>query len=175
MSHQLRLLCVATQFLTRLPTPQLREFDPSWLSQSARYFPLVGVLVGTINVGVWWPAQRWLPAGVAVGLMLAASMFVTGAFHEDGLADTCDGMGAGATAEVEGTGTGAAPPGTGTVMTGRADTANLYAVFHRAKTTAAAIRSATPPRCLMMFRMLSRPRVFPPCWIHHDAAALRRS
>jgi adenosylcobinamide-GDP ribazoletransferase len=95
MSHQLRLLCVATQFLTRLPTPRLREFDPSWLSQSTRYFPLVGVLVGLANVLVWWIASRRLPASVSIGLMMAASMLLTGAFHEDGFADACDGLGGG--------------------------------------------------------------------------------
>jgi adenosylcobinamide-GDP ribazoletransferase len=99
VSRQLRLLFVATQFLTRLPTPALAGFQTDWLSQSARYFPLVGVIVGAINVAVWWPAHRWLPGGVAVGLMLAVSMLVTGAFHEDGLADTCDGMGAGGSRE----------------------------------------------------------------------------
>jgi adenosylcobinamide-GDP ribazoletransferase len=99
VTRQLRLFFVATQFLTRLPTPALADFQTDWLSQSARYFPLVGALVGMINVAVWWLAHRWLPAGVAVGLMLAASMLVTGAFHEDGLADTCDGMGAGGSKE----------------------------------------------------------------------------
>jgi adenosylcobinamide-GDP ribazoletransferase len=95
MSHQLRLLCVATQFLTRLPTPRLRRFDPTWLSQSTRYFPLVGVLVGLANVLVWWIASRRLPASVSIGLMIAVSMLLTGAFHEDGFADACDGFGGG--------------------------------------------------------------------------------
>jgi adenosylcobinamide-GDP ribazoletransferase len=99
MSHQLRLLCVATQFLTRLPTPRLREFDPSWLSQSTRYFPLVGVLVGLANVLVWWIASRRLPASVSIGLMMAVSMLLTGAFHEDGFADACDGLGGGGSKE----------------------------------------------------------------------------
>jgi adenosylcobinamide-GDP ribazoletransferase len=99
MSHQLRLLCVATQFLTRLPTPRLREFDPSWLSQSTRYFPLVGLLVGLANVLVWWLASHWLPASVSIGLMMGVSMLLTGAFHEDGLADACDGFGGGSSKE----------------------------------------------------------------------------
>jgi adenosylcobinamide-GDP ribazoletransferase len=99
MSRQLRLLCVATQFLTRLPTPRLREFDPSWLSQSTRYFPLIGVLVGLVNVLAWWIASRRLPASVAIGLMMAVSMLLTGAFHEDGFADACDGLGGGSSRE----------------------------------------------------------------------------
>ena len=95
MSHQLRLLCVAIQFLTRLPVPRLREFDPSWLSQSTRYFPLVGVLVGVANILIWWIASRRLPASVSIGLMMGVSVLLTGAFHEDGFADACDGLGGG--------------------------------------------------------------------------------
>jgi adenosylcobinamide-GDP ribazoletransferase len=99
VTRELKLFFVATQFLTRLPTPRLPEFDTRWLSESARYFPLVGALVGAINVGVWWLASRFLPSSVAIGLMLAVSMLVTGAFHEDGLADACDGLGAGGSKE----------------------------------------------------------------------------
>jgi len=97
MQRQVVLFLVATQFLTRLPTPAWENFQPSWLPQSARYFPLVGVLVGGINVGVWWLLGHWLPSAVTVGLMLAVSLLITGAFHEDGLADTCDGFGGGMT------------------------------------------------------------------------------
>ncbi|MGD0490455.1 MAG: adenosylcobinamide-GDP ribazoletransferase [Steroidobacteraceae bacterium] len=99
MNRQVALFMTAVQFLTRLPTPQFEAFEPAWLARSARYFPLVGVLVGAINVGVWWLASQRLPAPVAVGLMLAVSVLVTGAFHEDGFADVCDGFGGGATAD----------------------------------------------------------------------------
>jgi len=97
MQRQIVLFLVATQFLTRLPTPAWRSFQPSCLSQAARYFPLVGVLGGGINVGAWWLLGHWLPPAVTVGLMLAVSLLVTGAFHEDGFADTCDGFGGGTT------------------------------------------------------------------------------
>jgi len=97
MQRQIVLFLVATQYLTRLPTPAWESFQPSWLPQSARYFPLVGVLVGGINVGTWWLLGHWLPPAVTVGLMLALSLLVTGAFHEDGFADTCDGFGGGTT------------------------------------------------------------------------------
>jgi adenosylcobinamide-GDP ribazoletransferase len=99
MPRQFVLFLLATRFLTRLPTPALTEASSSRLSQSARYFPLVGVLVGVLNVGIWWLLSRWLPPTVAVGLMLAASLLITGALHEDGFADTCDGFGGGTTAE----------------------------------------------------------------------------
>lgn len=97
MQRQIMLFLVATQFLTRLPTPVWKSFQPSSPAQSVRYFPLVGVLVGVINVAVWWLLGHWLPAAVTVGLMMAASLLVTGAFHEDGFADTCDGFGGGMT------------------------------------------------------------------------------
>jgi adenosylcobinamide-GDP ribazoletransferase len=95
--RQLALFLVATQFLTRLPVPSVSDCQPRVLSQSLRYFPLVGGLVGFINVAVWWLSSQCFPREVAVGLMLAASLLVTGAFHEDGFADTCDGMGGGDT------------------------------------------------------------------------------
>jgi adenosylcobinamide-GDP ribazoletransferase len=75
----------------------MSDFQPHRLSQSLRYFPLVGGLVGFLNVAVWWLSSRWFPLPVAVGLMLAASLLITGAFHEDGFADTCDGLGGGNT------------------------------------------------------------------------------
>jgi adenosylcobinamide-GDP ribazoletransferase len=97
VSRQLALFFTAAQFLTRLPTPAVRDFDPSLLSRSVRYFPLVGILVGLINVAVWWLSSLRLPAGVSIGLMLAASALLTGALHEDGFADACDGFGGGTT------------------------------------------------------------------------------
>jgi adenosylcobinamide-GDP ribazoletransferase len=97
--RQITLLFVATQFLTRLPTPAVADFQPQWLGHSLRYFPLVGGVVGLLNVAAWWLFMQWLPAGVAVGLMLATSLLVTGAFHEDGFADACDGFGGGSSAE----------------------------------------------------------------------------
>lgn len=97
--RQVALFLVATQFLTRMPVPSASDFQARWLSESLRYFPLVGGLVGVANVAVWWLSSQWFPRPVAVGLMLAASLLVTGAFHEDGFADVCDGLGGGNTRE----------------------------------------------------------------------------
>jgi adenosylcobinamide-GDP ribazoletransferase len=99
VSRQLALFFAAARFLTRLPIPAVRDFDPSSLSRSLRYFPLVGVLIGLINVAVWWLASLRLPASVSIGLMFAASAVLTGALHEDGFTDACDGFGAGNTSE----------------------------------------------------------------------------
>jgi adenosylcobinamide-GDP ribazoletransferase len=97
--RQIDLLVCATQFLTRLPTPPIAAFEPSWIARSARYFPVVGQIVGLISAGVWLSAVRIWPGWPAAGLALAAGMLITGGFHEDGLADTADGLGGGRTRE----------------------------------------------------------------------------
>ena len=93
------LFLLATQFLTRVPVPSAGDFQARWLSGSLRYFPLVGGLVGLAAATVWWLSSHWFPPTIAVGLALAASLLITGAFHEDGFADTCDGLGGGYTRE----------------------------------------------------------------------------
>jgi len=97
--HQLRLFFTALQFFTRLPIPRWVGFDPAWLNQASRYFPLVGVVVALITGGVYVLAFKFLPPAIAVILSVAAGIYVTGAFHEDGFADMCDGFGGGMTQE----------------------------------------------------------------------------
>lgn len=91
--HELRLFFIALQFFTRLPVPRWVGYEPEWLHQSARHFPAVGALVGMVAAGVLWAALWLFPMPVAVGLSMAATVLLTGAFHEDGLADTCDALG----------------------------------------------------------------------------------
>lgn len=89
-------LC-AVQFLTRIPTPSLPNFEPDWTTRAARYFPLVGLLVGGIGATVFWSASKVWSAPVAAMLAIGVGVLVTGGFHEDGLADTADGLGGGQT------------------------------------------------------------------------------
>lgn len=97
--QQLRLFFIALQFFTRLPIPRWVGFQPEWLHHAARYFPLVGCVVAAVAAAVYLLAALMLPAPVAAVLSTAASIYVTGAFHEDGFADTCDGLGGGMTRE----------------------------------------------------------------------------
>lgn len=90
--HELRLLGIALQFLTRVPV-RVGRFEPSWLADSARHFPLVGALVGAFGGATLWGAATLWPLPLAVALSMAATAWITGGFHEDGLADTCDGLG----------------------------------------------------------------------------------
>jgi adenosylcobinamide-GDP ribazoletransferase len=91
--HELRLACVALQFLTRVPVPRWVGFDPAWLQACLRHFPLVGAAVGAWAATVLWAALALWPPAVAAALSVLATVWLTGAFHEDGLADTCDGLG----------------------------------------------------------------------------------
>jgi adenosylcobinamide-GDP ribazoletransferase len=90
---------VAAQFLTRLPVPALPGFEHAWLERSSAYFPLVGALVGAISGAVYVTAHVVWGPPVAAVLAIAAGIAATGAFHEDGLADTADGLGGGQTPE----------------------------------------------------------------------------
>lgn len=85
----------AVRFFTRLPVPAWVGHSAEALSRSARYFPAVGLLVGGIGALVYLCAALFWPQAVAVLLSMAATLYVTGAFHEDGLADTVDGLGGG--------------------------------------------------------------------------------
>jgi adenosylcobinamide-GDP ribazoletransferase len=97
--QQLRLFFIALQFFTRIPIPRWVGFEPSWLHQSSRYFPLVGCVVAALAAAAYAAAALVLPAPVAAVLSTAASIYMTGAFHEDGFADACDGFGGGLTPE----------------------------------------------------------------------------
>lgn len=90
------LLACATQFLTRLPVPVPEDFKPEWVNRSARYFPLVGQGVGLASALVLLAAARLWPSWLAALLALLTGVLLTGALHEDGLADTADGLAGGA-------------------------------------------------------------------------------
>ncbi len=93
MLHELRLFFIALQFLTRVPVPAWVGWRADWMHASARHYPAVGLLVGGFGAAVLWAAAHLWPAPVAVVLSMAATVWLTGAFHEDGLADTCDALG----------------------------------------------------------------------------------
>jgi adenosylcobinamide-GDP ribazoletransferase len=96
---ELRLLLVAVQYFTRVPMPSWVGHSAERLNGTARYFTAVGLLVGGIGALVLWATSLVLPGVLPVILSTAATVFLTGAFHEDGLADTFDGLGGGATRE----------------------------------------------------------------------------
>jgi len=98
----IRHFLIAIQFFTRIPvTGRLADwvgFSPAMLRASAAHFPGVGWVVGGLSALLFWCLLRWLPPQPAVPWVAAVlatvfSVWLTGGFHEDGLADTADGLG----------------------------------------------------------------------------------
>ncbi|MBJ7330602.1 MAG: adenosylcobinamide-GDP ribazoletransferase [Solirubrobacteraceae bacterium] len=84
----------ALAFLTRLPVADDRVLDGRGMSRAAAWFPVVGLLVGAVVGGTRLLGDLVLPAGPSTVLALLAGILLTGALHEDGLADIADGIGA---------------------------------------------------------------------------------
>lgn len=86
-------LWLAAGFLTRLPVPQI-EGTGADLAQASWAFPLIGVVVGAAGGAVFAISDHLGLPLLACGLLaIAATMLITGALHEDGLADSADGLG----------------------------------------------------------------------------------
>jgi adenosylcobinamide-GDP ribazoletransferase len=95
MNRELEAFFAALRYFTRLPVPSWVGYSEQQLEYAACYFPLVGVVVGSVGALVSAIAALGLPMPLAVLAGMAATLLVTGAFHEDGLADTVDGFGGG--------------------------------------------------------------------------------
>ncbi len=88
-----KLFLLALSFYTRLPGPKTQDY--TLLPQAALYLPVIGWLVGGICAASYYLANLLWPQTTAVILALIIGIFITGAFHEDGFADVCDGFGGG--------------------------------------------------------------------------------
>ncbi len=95
MRKEWQYFLLAVGFFTRIPVPSLNDFQESDLNHASKYFPLIGILVGLIGAIVFYCAYLFLPLSIAVLISMAATIYATGAFHEDGLADSADGLGGG--------------------------------------------------------------------------------
>ena len=85
----------ALQFLTIFPTPLHREVNTKTSGQSLPYFPLVGLILGAILLGLHYGLSLVLPASIVNALLIIILVILTGAHHLDGFIDTCDGVIAG--------------------------------------------------------------------------------
>ncbi|QDH58877.1 adenosylcobinamide-GDP ribazoletransferase [Pandoraea pnomenusa] len=99
LKGQCRLFLTALGFFTRLPIPRWVGYSPEQLNAATRYFPLVGVFVGALVAGLTVAMGALWSPHLAIALGLAVSVLLTGAFHEDGLADAVDAFGGAFTRE----------------------------------------------------------------------------
>ncbi len=95
MRRQLNIFLNALMFYTRIPVPGDLPYSEEMLNRSIRYFPFIGWIVGGIGAALFYGLQFVFPLELAILLSMVATILVTGAFHEDGFADFCDGFGGG--------------------------------------------------------------------------------
>ena len=99
IKQEVKIFFTAMMFYTRLPCPSWVDHSEDMLNKATRYFPVMGWIVAGIAGLVFWGTVHVLPVSVSVLLSMVAGILATGAFHEDGWADVCDGFGGGWTKE----------------------------------------------------------------------------
>ncbi|MEM9830307.1 MAG: adenosylcobinamide-GDP ribazoletransferase [Bacteroidota bacterium] len=99
MREELKIFFAAVMFYTRIPCPSWVDHRPEYINKSIRYFPLIGWIIGILS-GVGLVVGNWLISPFFAAIFcIVISVWLTGAFHEDGFADVCDGFGGGWTKE----------------------------------------------------------------------------
>jgi len=97
--HELYVFLNAIMFFTRIPVPKNLPYTDDMQHRSMRYLPFIGWIVGSIGAAVFYGLHFVFTPGLSILLSMVATIFVTGAFHEDGFADFCDAFGGGYTRE----------------------------------------------------------------------------
>ena len=99
MKKEIQLFLIALMFYTRIPIKFNIEYSDDKLNASTRYFPLIGSIVGLCSFFGYFGLQFILPVEIAIIGSMIIGILITGAFHEDGLADFFDGFGGGWTTD----------------------------------------------------------------------------
>jgi len=99
INRQWQLFCLAVMFFTRLPVPKSTPYSALRMNQANRYFSLVGLLVALLVAIAFSGLTVFFSMTVSIVLAMILSVFITGAFHEDGIADMADGIGGGTSIE----------------------------------------------------------------------------
>lgn len=95
MRTQFHIFLTAVMYYTRIPVYKWVDYSEAYLNRATVYFPVIGWLVGGYTALIYFLCQFLFPAEVSLLLSIGAGILMTGAFHEDGFADVCDGFGGG--------------------------------------------------------------------------------
>lgn len=86
-------LALLFKFMTRLPFLGGKTFDSKALGKGMKWFPIVGLVIGVINLVVAVVLETFIPSPILIGIILVTlDVIMTGGLHLDGLADTFDGI-----------------------------------------------------------------------------------
>ena len=88
-------LLAALVFFTRLPFWRIADIPKEYFKRLVEYWSLTGVLTGGIMALVLFLTSLIMPIEIAIIFAISSRLIATGALHEDGLADFCDGFGGG--------------------------------------------------------------------------------
>lgn len=93
----MKQILAAMSFFTRLPFWRLTTLESKHYENIVPLWPLAGLLTGGLMMSVFYAASLLLPVNVAIVLAIISRVLLTGALHEDGFADFCDGFGGNST------------------------------------------------------------------------------
>jgi adenosylcobinamide-GDP ribazoletransferase len=95
IKKEIHIFFTALMFYTRIPCPKWLKHEAAYLNKATKYFPLIGWIVGLVTALTFKGAYYVSGENIAIVVSIIAGVLTTGAFHEDGFADVCDGFGGG--------------------------------------------------------------------------------
>src|ERR1035437_10346276 len=99
MNKERQIFKTALLIFTRIPVGGHGEWKQEYVDKATSYLPIIGLIVGGFGGLVFFGSSYIFPQTVAIVLSMVATVLLTGAFHEDGFCDVCDGFGGGYTKE----------------------------------------------------------------------------
>ena len=99
MRREINIFFTGLSFFTRIPFPKWARFEKEYQHEAIKYFPISGTIIGGLAGLVFYLANLVFPFNLSVMLSMGFTVLFTGALHEDGFMDVCDGFGGGWTRE----------------------------------------------------------------------------
>jgi len=99
LKKEIFIFLSSVMFFSRIPVFRFFNDSEEFRKFNIKYLPLVGGVLGCLQAGVFLAVHSVLPLDISIVITMIAALILTGAFHEDGLADTADGIGGGYTRE----------------------------------------------------------------------------
>lgn len=99
MKKEWQIFKTSLLFFTRIPVGGHGDWNQEYVNKATSYLPVIGIVVGSFGSLIFFGSSYLFPQAVAIVSSMVATVLLTGAFHEDGFCDVCDGFGGGYTKE----------------------------------------------------------------------------